>query len=503
MTLEWTRQLRMPCSVALWLVALVATDAQALPAAQVPLEPARAQVAQDFQWVDLVACRKPPKAAPPMARESYAAYNVQRRYVDIDHDGICEVMDFWIARLGENPSPGMRVVEQASFKYKNAKWEKFVVDLQFYPYAIKSIKTKEVFYIDAPGGSDVGDDMAFGGQEIRIFTPSGWQFSKGSLDQYALAPYEGAPGPLLQALAGLLTDRLENAGELPKKYRVLEDTIVRYRENQKANSRRILNQSVQLTLNIPECRMPAGKVLPDKYYKLPRDQDAFHWVPTAASGDHVIEGNGWERVDGSAMHDWFAFYRIDLNGDGLCDWYLNAAAPMSTGGDRESINTLYLGRAAGWTRIGADVPQDKPDGLGYGKTSAQQRQFLFGEEPAVIHDAASKANYIVAALYSRNGQRSGRPGYRIFDWDADRNILRLLDKWEPGSKAAQVYAYFKAHGARMPAPGATAASDTIQTFDADVEAFELEQACDPQSALRSFAEANGVVSQYLLDRCKR
>lgn len=255
MTLEWTRQLRMPCNVALWLVALVATDAQALPAAQVPLEPARAQVAQDFQWVDLVACRKPPKAAPPMARESYAAYNVQRRYVDIDHDGICEVMDFWIARLGENPSPGMRVVEQASFKYKNAKWEKFVVDLQFYPYAIKSVKTKEVFYIDAPGGSDVGDDMAFGGQEIRIFTSSGWRFSKGSLDQYALAPYEGAPAPLLQALAGLLTDRLENAEELPKKYRVLEDTIGRYRENQKANIRRILNQSVQLTLNVPERRM--------------------------------------------------------------------------------------------------------------------------------------------------------------------------------------------------------------------------------------------------------
>lgn len=262
-------------------------------------------------------------------------------------------------------------------------------------------------------------------------------------------------------------------------------------------------QTTGLTNTIPACRMPAGKVLPDKYYTLSKAKNAFNWVAGATRGDGVVEGNGWERVDGSGMHDWFSFYRIDLNGDGLCDWYLNAAAPMSTGGDRESINTLYLGRAAGWTRIGADVPQDKPDGLGYGKTSAQQRQFLFGEEPAVIHDAASKANYIVAALYSRNGQRNGRPGYRIFNWDADRNTLRLLDKWEPGSKAAQVYAYFKAHGARMPASAATAASDTIQAFDPDVEAFELEQACDPQSALRSFPEANGVVSKYLLVRCKR
>jgi len=263
------------------------------------------------------------------------------------------------------------------------------------------------------------------------------------------------------------------------------------------------SRPVQATLSIPECRIPSGVVLPDKYYTLPKAKNAFNWVAGATRGDGVVEGNGWERVDGSGMHDWFSFYRIDLNGDGLCDWYLNAAAPMSTGGDRESINTLYLGRAAGWTRIGADVPQDKPDGLGYGKTSAQQRQFLFGEEPAVIHDAASKANYIVAALYSRNGQRSGRPGYRIFNWDADRNTLRLLDKWAPGSKAAQVYAYFKAHGARMPASAATAASDTIQAFDPDVEAFELEQACDPQSALRLFAEANGGVSQYLLDRCAR
>lgn len=494
MMLEWKRQLLRPCNVALWLLALVATDAQAWQADDL--------LSQQFQWVDLAACQKPPKAAPPAPRESYAAYNVQRRFVDLDRDGTCEVMDVWIARLGEDPSPGMREVQQAAFRYRNAKWEKFVIDLKFYPYAIRSNRTKELLYIEAPSGSDVGDNMAFGSQEIRIFTLSGWRTSKGSLDEYALAPYAGPAGPPLQALAVLLTDRLEGTVELPKDYRVLEENIVRYREHQKATIRSIANQSTQWTIDVPACRMPTGKVLPDKYYQLPKDQDAFRWVPMAASGDHVIEGNGWERVDGSAMRDWFSFYRIDLNGDGICDWYLNAAAPISTGGDRESINTLYLGRAAGWTRIGADVPQDKPDVLGYGKTSAQQRQFLFGEEPSVIHDAASKANYIVAALYSRNGQRSGRPGYRIFNWDAGRNVLRLLDKWEPDSKAAQVYAYFKAHGARMPASAATA-SDSIQAFDPDVEAFELEQACDPQSALRSFPEANGVVSQYLLARCTR
>jgi hypothetical protein len=218
--------------------------------------------------------------------------------------------------------------------------------------------------------------------------------------------------------------------------------------------------------------MPAANVVPDKYYAPPKAKNAFNWVARATRGDGVVEGNGWERVDGFSMHDWFSFYRIDLNGDGICDWYLNAATPMSTGGNRESINTLYLVRPAGWIRVGAEVPQEKPDGLGYGKTSAQQRQFLFGEETSVIHDATSKANYIVAALNSRNGQRSGMPGYRIFNWNADRNTLWLLDKWEPGSKAAQVYAFFKAHGARMPAHAATPASDTIAGFSTSRSSLE-------------------------------
>jgi hypothetical protein len=82
------RQLLRPCSVALWLLALVATDAQALQADDL--------LSQQFQWVDLVACQKPPKAAPPALRESYAAYNVQRRFVDLDRDGTCEVMDVWM-----------------------------------------------------------------------------------------------------------------------------------------------------------------------------------------------------------------------------------------------------------------------------------------------------------------------------------------------------------------------------------------------------------------------
>ena len=204
-----------------------------------------ADLSRYFQWVDLTACQKRSKAPPPTPQESYAAYNVQRRFVDLDRDGTCEVMDVWIARLGEDPSPGMRVVEQRAFRYRNAKWEKFAIDLKFYPYAIRSTKTKEVFYIEAPSGSDVGDSMAFASQEVRTYTLSGWRISKGALDEYALAPYEGLAGPLLQALAVLLTENLKNAVDLPQKYRVLEDGMKWYRDNQQENIRWILKASYQ------------------------------------------------------------------------------------------------------------------------------------------------------------------------------------------------------------------------------------------------------------------
>jgi hypothetical protein len=235
-------------------------------------------------------------------------------------------------------------------------------------------------------------------------------------------------------------------------------------------------QTIQLTLNVPECRVPAGKVLPDKYYKLKSAGKAFKWVTKATAKDRLVSGGGWERVDGSDMRDWFSFYRIDLNGDGICDWYLNVSAPTSTGGDHDSINTLYLGGPAGWSRIGAAVPGNKPDALGFGETYAQQAQFLFGEEPSLIHDAAGNTNYLITAFYSRNERRDSKPGYRIYAWDAGKRTLRLLDKRKQGSKAAEVYAFFKAHGARTLANRPAGERDSITDFDPEVEAFELATA---------------------------
>ena len=261
--------------------------------------------------------------------------------------------------------------------------------------------------------------------------------------------------------------------------------------------------SMQLTLDMPDCRMPPGKPLPDKYQALARKEKEFAWVRDAKPDDHAVSGNGWERIDGSSNHTWFAFSKIDLDNDGMCDWYLHAASALSSGGDRDSINTLYFGRKNGWLRVGATVPANKPDELGFGKTNEQQAHYLFGEEVSVIHDAKNRVNYLVSAFYNRHVRRDSLPGYRILAWDAGRQSLRLLDKWEPGSKAAEVYAFFKTHGARIPSAKDAVPEDALDRFDHEIEEDEIAQACNPDSPQRSSPELYGAVSRYLLARCKR
>lgn len=262
-------------------------------------------------------------------------------------------------------------------------------------------------------------------------------------------------------------------------------------------------ETMQLTTDVPECRMPSGRVLPGKYYKVAAIHKEFRWVLKVPPDARLVGEAGWERIDGSSMFDWFTFYRVDLNNDGYCDWYVNISSPVSTGGDRDSINTIYLGGSKRWSRIGATLPDDKPDGLGRGQSNDEQEDYLYGEDIAVVHDAASKMNYFITAFYDRHVQRDRMPGYRLFDWDSGKQTLRLLDKWQPGSKAAEVYAFFKAHGAREPGDKPATVSDAIQKFDPGIEARELEVLCDPNSSQRSSPDLYPPVSPHLLAHCKR
>lgn len=254
------------------------------------------------------------------------------------------------------------------------------------------------------------------------------------------------------------------------------------------------SEALRLTTSVPECRLPAGPVLPQKYQQLAKGDKQFAWIGKAGNADRRVSGAGWETVDGSEMRTWFDFFAADFNGDGLCDWYLNAATPHSSGGDRDTLNTLYLGQPNGYQRVGASIPANKPDELGFGQADQQQASFLFGEELAIIHDSAGKTNYFISALYGRHIRQSQLPGYRVMRWDAEKKTLRVLDKWQSGSPAAQVYAYFKAHGARQPVDKASAPQDSLVRFDAEVETAERARACE--------ADAGSGASPHLLAQCK-
>jgi hypothetical protein len=233
---------------------------------------------------------------------------------------------------------------------------------------------------------------------------------------------------------------------------------------------------LELSTAVPACAMPSGRPLPDNYYARPKHGKALTWPPTVTRAQEVAGGEGHERFDGSGIHDWFQFIRTDLNNDGVCDWFVTMSAPDSSGGDHDTLNTLYLGRPKGWLRIGAHVAPADVDTLGSGSSDSEQPEFLFGEGLATIHDMSARVNYFITQFNDRDTEQSLRPGYRIFTWDAQHSTLRLLDKWQPGSPGAKVYAYFKSHGARSPDQ-----DGGLLKFDPAVEALELSQRCSHDS----------------------
>lgn len=259
-------------------------------------------------------------------------------------------------------------------------------------------------------------------------------------------------------------------------------------------------QSAALTNRIPTCRIPPAGGLPPAYAHLARTDKAFKWLKAAGPHEDALNGGGWERVEGAGISDWFDLYRVDLNNDGYCDWYVNMTASVSTGGDRLSLNTLYLGGPKGWQRIGARIPAGKPDALGLGKSVEDQPNYLFGEDVAVVHDGDSNVNYLITAFYNRHELEQARPGYHIYVWSPDRRALNEVDKWEPGSKAEAVYEYFKMCGAY--APGSGNDEDRAEAhFDPAMEAREKREACNPDSAWRMAPRHYGPVSPTLLSRC--
>lgn len=142
------------------------------------------------------------------------------------------------------------------------------------------------------------------------------------------------------------------------------------------------------------------------------------------------------------------------------------------------LNTLYLGDASGWTRVGATIPANRPDGLGWGKSQNEQADFAFSSDtPLVLWDQKNHTPYLIGWFGSRDiSGRQYQEGYHIYTWSPRKNTLQELDKWEPGSVATQVYEYFKQHGA-VDTTKEKSSVDFVVKFDPEIEKNEFDLGC--------------------------
>ncbi|MBC7502565.1 MAG: hypothetical protein H7315_19030 [Herminiimonas sp.] len=245
--------------------------------------------------------------------------------------------------------------------------------------------------------------------------------------------------------------------------------------------------ALELSKQVPACVMPRTSVLPANYHQ-------YAWAKKARATDPVVSGKADVRIDGSSLFEWQHAAKVDLNLDGLCDWIVTSNIPLSSGGDTDSINTVYLGQRAGWTRFGATgIRANQADGLGRGQSDAQQSQFAwFDEGPYLLRDATAQKLYVIGNFSSRNSFGREFPGYRIFTWDPVAKKLAELDKWHAGGEGGEVYAYFVAHGGFAP-DRTTDKDDRSGDFDPAIERREL--------SLRCSEEAQKAASPLLATRC--
>lgn len=253
---------------------------------------------------------------------------------------------------------------------------------------------------------------------------------------------------------------------------------------------------LNLTQEIPTCEMSPGRVLPAKYYALAEKWKEFHWVYEVNKKDSVVYGSGFEGLEGSGLYSSLYFYKMDINSDGLCDWIvIYQSAPLSmVSKDLQFLDTFYLGSEKNWVRIGLKAPKDKPDQI-YTATENEYKKFaLFADAPFVVFDRRDAIHYLIGPPIDEYhyGSFMSEPynyGYQIYTWDSQNDFLRKLDKWDLGSAAAQVYVYFKQHGAVDPTQ---TGAGRIVRFDVKIEEVELDRGCKNQELVArsaGFAQA--------------
>lgn len=225
---------------------------------------------------------------------------------------------------------------------------------------------------------------------------------------------------------------------------------------------------LNFTVQIPECKSPAGRVLPAKYYR-------YEWASKVTNTDIMVGGQAEKKYDDpdEKSHLWQYLVKTDINGDGWCDWMVTSTFPLSTGGDRNSINTFYLGQAVDWVRIGADLREgsNSADGLGFISSMSQEELFSHFESAAFLYEKTERKTYLIGVFMERHVRQYLNPGYHVYVWDHNKNRLVELEKWGgKDRRGVQAYAYFKKYGAST-----GDMREPLSTFDPSDEKLELKK----------------------------
>lgn len=154
---------------------------------------------------------------------------------------------------------------------------------------------------------------------------------------------------------------------------------------------------------------------------------------------------------------------LDLTGNDTCDDIVVVSDPVSSGGDRDVLATVYVANNGLWHRVGAAsaTRTDGPSELDTRRSPADAT-FAFDEYVALRRPGWTKT-YLIAWHSER--VTNGFAGYRVLEIDLAASTLRLIDKWT--GEGSKVYAAFKQ----------TKDTPSAESFDSAIEAQELRELC--------------------------
>lgn len=188
----------------------------------------------------------------------------------------------------------------------------------------------------------------------------------------------------------------------------------------------------------PSCRQNAASPLPASYA-------SFDWTRMIRPGDTHVRHDDDPEVNpsGGKKRLRYDLYRLDLDGDGWCDWLSlideYRYVPGFSRGYSDTVTVVYLWRDTAWKRYGPSVDENQNDGavLKQGRSVSWEYR---------------RINASIGVLQSKEGPvyllTSGtRSGHSVFRWSEADGALVELDKWRDGSDARAVYEFFKRNGA--------------------------------------------------------